>query len=718
MADQATSLFSAQWRRVAQLKPRLRSHVKIERQTFGGQVWFLILDPTTGRSHRLSPAVHHFVAGMDGERTMEALWFRTHERLGDDAPSQEDCIQILAQLHNADILICHLPPDFREIVERGRAQRRKQTFARFKNPLGIRIPLVDPDRFLTRTIRFVAPLMTPFGLIVWLAFLAFGLVLAGMHWNAFTSDFADRVLAADNLIVLLATFPIVKALHELGHGYAIKRWGGEVHEIGIMFLVFIPVPYVDAAGSTGFREKWKRAFVGAAGIMTEIPIAIIALIIWSEAEPGLVRAIAYNTVLITGISTLLFNANPLLRYDGYYVLADLIEMPNLATRANKYMTYLAQRYLLRARNTTSPVDRPDERWKLATYAILSFLYRMLIWVSIILLVASKFFIIGVALAIWAAWLMAGWPLFKAARYLVNSPALSGKRQRALGVAGGALGAIALIFFVIPAPLATIVEGVVWTPERAELRIGRSGVVRDIFAQAQDEVIPGDPILAIEDPITRAETVVTRLREKEIALKFRAALSSDPFLAGMAREELEEAGKRVEHAERKLGELDVKAGAAGRLIMATASDLPGQYVERGDLVGYVKGETGLVIRAVVPESEIALVRDRARRAHVRLISNPGVVHNAVIRRIGPSSTRKLPNPALSTEGGGRFSLDPAAQSPGQALTPFYEIELDADSIDDQNRIGGRAYIRIDLGREPLGAQIYRRARQVFLERLNV
>ena len=106
----------------------------------------------------------------------------------------------------------------------------------------------------------------------------------------------------------------MKALHELGHSYAVKRWGGEVHEIGIMFLVFMPVPYVDASESAGFQSKWQRAFVGAAGILVEIFLASLALFIWLNAEEGLVRAFAFNVMLIGGVSTLFFNGNPLLRF--------------------------------------------------------------------------------------------------------------------------------------------------------------------------------------------------------------------------------------------------------------------------------------------------------------------------------------------------------------------------------------------------------------------
>lgn len=719
MADESKKqLFSRQWHRVADLKPRLRPHARFSRQSFGGQTWHMLYDPATGRSHRLTPAVYSFVARMDGDRSMEELWLRTSEQLGDDCPTQDECIQILSQLHGADALICHLPPDVAEMTGRGRKFRRRQTIAKIRNPLGIRIPLVDPDRFLEKTLPFVRPLISPLGFLFWLLIVGYGVLLAAMHWSAYTTDFADRVLAADNLIVLWLTFPFVKALHELGHGYTVKRWGGEVHEMGVMFLVFVPVPYVDASGSAEFREKWKRALVGSAGILTELPIAAIALMIWVNAEPGLLRAIAYNTVLISSISTLLFNANPLLRYDGYYVLADLAEMPNLAQRSNRYIGYLVQRYVFKGKKTVSPADRADERWKLAAYAVASFCYRMFVWAAIILLVASKFFTIGILLAIWAAWLMLIWPLLKHAAFVLNSPVLAGRRFRAIGLTGAAVGGFVLLASAVPLPLATMSEGVVWTPEKAEIRAGRSGVVRDVFVEARRPIGPGDPVVSIEDPIVIAEAKVARLRLRESEMKYLAALTDNPYAARLYREEADTLAKRVEDAEEKVRKLVVESGAAGQLIMSRSDDLPGKFVMRGDLIGYVKGEDGVVVKTVIPEHEIALLRARQRGATVRLASRPWEKHKASIVRIGPSATRQLPSMALSKDGGGKFSLDPTSSQSPRTLEDVYHVELKADGLDDAELIGGRVYVRVDLGAEPLAMQFFRRARQVFLERLDV
>lgn len=141
------------------------------------------------------------------------------------------------------------------------------------------------------------------------------LVLAGIHWPALTENVLDNVFATQNVVILALTYPIVKLIHELGHGFIAKAHGGEVHELGVMFLVFFPVPYVDASSSTAFRSKYSRAGVAAAGILVEVLLAALAMYVWHVVEPGIVRAVAFNVMMICGFSTIVFNANPLLRFD-------------------------------------------------------------------------------------------------------------------------------------------------------------------------------------------------------------------------------------------------------------------------------------------------------------------------------------------------------------------------------------------------------------------
>ena len=281
-----------------------------------------------------------------------------------------------------------------------------------RNPLAMRFKLFDPEKFLVRFEPFVRPVFNWVGALVWLALVGYAVFLVGVHWPEFTRNVTDRVLAPENLVLVWIIFPILKALHEFGHAFAIKLLKGEVHEMGIIFLVFTPIPYVDASSSLAFRSKWERALVGAAGIFVELFLAAIAVLVWVNVEPGFVRSVAYNVVLIAGVSSLLFNVNPLLRFDGYYILMDLLEIPNLGQRGNRYLAYLVQRYLFGIRDAEPPLSSRGERIWFSIYSSAAFVYRIFIYTAIIVFIASNFFIAGVLIALWAIASMIVYPLFK------------------------------------------------------------------------------------------------------------------------------------------------------------------------------------------------------------------------------------------------------------------------------------------------------------------
>ena len=288
---------------------------------------------------------------------------------------------------------------------------------------------------------YVRPFFSWYGTVLWLALVTGALVLAGLHWGELTMDITDRVLAPQNLLIIWFTFPVLKAFHEFGHAFAVKRWGGEVHEMGVMLLVLMPVPYVDASAATAFRDKYPRVIVGSAGMLVEMAIAALAMFLWVNVEPGMVRAVAYNVILIAGVSTLLFNINPLLRFDGYYIFGDLIEIPNLRTRANRYFTYLTERFLLGLKESPEPEGSPGEKRWFLLFAVSSFIYRMFVTFAIVMLIAGQYFVFGVILAIFCVIGAIVLPLAKGFGYLFLNTRLRRNRVRAVGAVGAVIAVL-------------------------------------------------------------------------------------------------------------------------------------------------------------------------------------------------------------------------------------------------------------------------------------
>jgi len=517
---------------------------------------------------------------------------------------------------------------------------------------------------------------------------------------------------------LWLVYPVVKALHELGHGFATKVWGGEVHEMGIMFLVFMPVPYVDASAASAFREHQKRMLVGAAGIIVEVFLASVALFVWLIVEPGIVRAIAYNIMLIGGVSTLLFNGNPLLRFDGYYVMTDAIEIPNLGVRANRYFAYLFQRYLLGVKQAESPVSARGERFWFVTYGSAAFVYRILIMTAIIVFVAGKFFVIGVLLAIWAVVPLLLMPLWKAMSFLLFNPRLHHRRAHAITVSIMLFCVLAGVIFLLPVPLRTQAEGVVWLPERSIVRAGTDGFVLGLQVEPDMIVRKGTPLIVTQDPFLTAKQQLIESQLKELNLQYRDVRKDDRVRAGILKEEINEVEEDLASLRERIDRLVIRSPTAGRFVVPRAADLQGQYLRQGQLVGYVLDLEAATARVVVSQEAVGLVRQRTRGVELRFVSNPLEVLPASIQREVPGASNRLPAVALGSQGGGEMVIDPRD---AQGLTTFenvfqFDVGIAAQQIPEY--VGGRVYVQFDHGFESLGLQGYRAIRQLLLRRFNV
>jgi putative peptide zinc metalloprotease protein len=707
---------SPSWYRVAGLRPRLRSHARINRHVYRGRVWYVIEDRVSRRSHRLNPEAYYVAGLMDGRRSLQEIWDAAARRFGDDAPTQDEVIRLLGQLHFADILQCEVTPDVDELLRRAHRVSRRTWIATVLSPLAIRFPLFDPDRFLERWLPWYRPLFGAGGALVWLLVVGWGVALAAQHWGELSRDVTDRVLAPENLLIVGLVFPLLKGLHELGHACAVKAWGGEVHELGIMLLVLMPIPYVDASAASAFPEKPRRVMVGAAGMAVELFIAAIAMFLWVEAEPGLVRAVLYNVMLIAGISTVLFNANPLLRFDGYYMLCDVIGIPNLRQRSGQYLAAALERRLFGTR--PPPVEAaPRERAWLVFFAIASFLYRLFITFSIAVFIAGKYLLAGVVLAIWVVAASVVLPLARLAGFVAFSPRLRRQRARAVIASTAVAAALALAVFVLPLPLWTNVEGVVWVPEKAVVRAGADGFVQRVLAQPGTPVRAGEVLLEAEDPALPFEIRALEARRQELAARHQAERVESVVRAQITLEELRAVDADLARARERAGELTVRSPADGVFVLAAAQDLPQRFVRHGEQMGYVLPSAAATVRVLVPQDRIDLVRNRTRGVSVKLAERLDRTFAASIRREVPGASDRVPSLALSSAGGGAVALDPLSREHPRALQTHFEFELELPGVNPTG-IGGRVFVRFEHGREPLAQQAYRVLRQLFLQRFAV
>jgi len=704
------------WYRVADLRPDLRPGVDIREHRYRGRAVYVIVDAASSRSHKVSNIAHHLVRLMNGQRSVEELWQLTENKFGDDAPTQDEVIELLSHLHEADVLQTNVSPDVQELFSRYQKQRTNDWKQRFANPLSLRFALFDPTDFLSRTLKYVEPVFTAAGFLTWLVTVLSAVALTLLHWPELTAASLDEIVTPGNVLLVWFCYPLVKLLHELGHAYTARRWGCEVHELGLMFLVLIPLPYVDASSSAALADKRGRMLIAGMGIMTELAIASLALFIWLLVEPGAVRTLAYSIMLISGISTLLFNGNPLLRFDGYFVLADALEIPNLSSRSQAYLGYLIERYVFRIDALKSPAMSHDERFWLVAYGVSAFIFRYIVMVGIILYIADKFFVFGLLLAAWAVVAHGLMPLSRRVSYLLASPRLARQRNRALGISLTAVLALAILLFAVPVPLATLTEGVVWAPDESQVRAEADAFVTALVADPNAPVMAGEVLLITEDPELGANVAILDADLREATVRYNSLRLSDEIEASYVLEEIKSIKANLDRARERLAGLTIYSPSDGMFLVDRPQDIEGRYLKQGDVVGFVADMSSATVRVAITQEDIGLIRSRTRQVSLRFSDDLHTDVPATVRREVPAASDRLPSAVLGAAGGGQIAINAQDENGTQTIQSVFHIELDVAR--PVTRVGGRTYVRFSHGSEPLGVQWYRRIRQLFLRRFDV
>jgi putative peptide zinc metalloprotease protein len=483
------------------------------------------------------------------------------------------------------------------------------------------------------------------------------------------------------------------------------------------------VPYVDASAASAFPSRRRRIVVSAAGMMAELVLAALALAVWSAAEPGLVRAIAFNTLVIAGVSTLFFNGNPLLRFDAYYILMDLIGVQNLGSRAPRWWGWLLHRFGFGLKRWPNPArDRYEAVW-FALYQPLSYAYRLWLTFSIALFVASSYFALGVALAAWSVALTILLPLGRGLWHVATGAGVAPRRGRALGVVAVLAALLVAGLTLTPVPHGTVVQGVVRAPEAGAITTATDGTLDASARLSTGAVEAGQPVLTVQDPLAAAELRVLAARVRVAAARLRAAearAADERSGAGIAVAQAAYRYREAEHRDREAEEAARRVDAPiDGVFVATPDRLAaGRPVRRGEIIGHVLDPRTTRVQVAIPVSAIDLVRRSPERVAVRFADRPRQRHTGHVTAMAPEPTHQLPAPALAQQAGGPFALDPADPEGRASLTALVLSEVVVVSPDPPPPLGARVYVRFDHGAPPLWQRLARGLRQLFLAELGV
>lgn len=713
--------FSPFWHRIRLLKPRLRPHVQITRQHYRGRRWHILSDPTSNQFYRLNPIAYDFVGMLDGQRDIETAWKASLQKFGDAAPTQNELIQLIGQLHSQNLLSVDTTPETEQLLSRGRERVKKKATAQVIGIMYLKVKVFNPDRILAACEPILRPILNRWGFLAWCALLLYAAYSLLAHTDKLFSSFNQQhIFDPQYLWLIPVAFVITKAIHEFGHGILVKRFGGQVPEFGFMLLVFFPSPYVDASAAWAFPSKWQRIAVGAGGMMFELVVASVAALIWTWAQESgqgndAVARLSYNILVSTSIATILFNANPLMRFDGYYMLSDFVETPNLAQRSNRQLLQYFQKYIYRMKNIQPVTTLPGEHAILTIYGLLAFAYRIFLFITITLFVLGQFFAIGIVLAIWtaAAWFLV--PAGKFLHWLATNSGHSDHRFRSVAISIAMVALFAVLVGVIPMPDRRHGSGVIESTERTTLFFGTEGFVTQVHKRPGERVEAGEAIVSLENRDMQERLNSVRSQIDEFAISEREAIAKgDPSVAGLARERIRAATDNLQEVERRIAALVVRAPHAG----VVAGDDPavrlGAYVKRGDTVCRVVDPSSIRITATLDQRQAAWLFDALRTTpgatplscQIRLLSNIDTIVDAKSFEPVQAGQRVLPSSALGFVGGGQFETDTQDQSGRVARRPQFNVRIvpvDAANLAQQVLPGERVRVRFKLEPRPLLSQ---------------
>jgi putative peptide zinc metalloprotease protein len=718
----AESIFSDQWYKLSGLHPFLRPTVLVERQWVRGELWYL-LTPTTGSAtYRLNKSAYSFIGRCNGLKTIQEIWNDLLAAEPEATLSQHEVIELLITVQTKGFVEFEKTADARQLLEDIATERRRETRQKL-NPLAFKVKLGNPQRWLSK-IDWLAPMLfSSVGLSIFAILLAVGVFNIVEEYQAL-EQYAAQWLATPRLILIVwCVYPFIKLVHETAHALAVLRWGGRVQEVGISLMLLFPVPYVDASDASRFARPYQRALVGAAGIFAELMMAVFGLILWRVSQPGLIHDIGFVVAFTGGVSTLLFNGNPLIKMDAYFVLADVLQMPNLAQRSQTFFKQFVQKFLLGMKGLKPTACRPGELLWLAIYSPISWVYRVMISVWMVMWIGEFSPTAGYAMAIFGVITLLLMPLVKSVWYLKNDlPAGPGSGYWQTQARAFVLFAlvVGLIGFA-PLPERRVIAGVVWMPDKAQIKTQGEGFVERVLATNGQVLSAGDGAVQMADPAAVAQLQKLRAKQEGLQGAVAQTMMTDLAKSRQFQLELDQLNRQIAVETDKLADLVAKADAPGKVYVKDADDIEGRFFKRGEIIGYVMSAANApkefqpIVRVAVEQDDVALLKGRVKAVELQLAGDAKNSYQSTLLRDTPAALIKLPSAALGDKAGGELTTDPQDKDGLRTARPTFafDVSLPFEAIQSNGFVGQKAYVRFDLGSSPLAAQWLRRAQQTML-----
>lgn len=674
----------------------LRRDLAICVREFGGQPIYVIEDEINSRFFRIGLSEYTFLSVLDGHTTFADALGQTASVMKEDALPESEAAAFCRWLIENRLASTPQSESSARLFEANEQVRRRKQKG-LLNPMFVKIPLMNPDSLLKPAAAIVGWFFAWPMLIVWLLVLSVGVLSVAMNWSEAVTG-SSMIIDDGNWIWLLATWVLLKLVHECAHGIACRRFGGSVREAGALLLLFIPLPYVDVTSAWRFDSKWQRIIVSAAGMYAELFVAAIAAIVWGNTEVGLLHQHAFNVMLSGSLMTVLFNANPLMRFDGYYILTDLLELPNLAAHGQQSLMRIGRRIFFGL--STSEQNWPEgHATTILLYGVLAFVWRVLICVGLVLAADALYFGAGIVLAAIAVVLWVLLPMWKLVRFVIaGSKTERPNRRQFAAVAGSLFVAGFAICNYIPWYSRFEAPAVVDFKTVVDVRTGVSGFVESVNVSCGQQVEKGDVLITLRNPelATRRFELVRHLEKTQ--QQARQFFDQEQIAAWQVSQGNEASLQtQLYELDDQQAQLVVRAPASGRVLDSRLAELSGTWLQRGAPMLTIGDENSKHVAALIaPESADAFTRHLDQDLTVHVYGTGVRSFTGRLRSLSPRASVEIIHPAFAATAGGPLSVVANNESGGDAqhlqfVQPQLRAEVVAPSQSLQNVRPGRSAI---------------------------
>ena len=740
MSTLADSMISSASRPLAL---RMRPDLATKQQNYHGTSYWIVKDPVGLNYYRFHEEEYAILSMLDGQTSLEQIKERFERQFTPQRIDFSDLQQFIGTLHRSGLVISEASGQGKRLRERRDQKKRREFIGKFTNVFAVRFRGIDPDRLLTWMYRYTKWIYSPATVAFCLAMGVVALMLVLSNFEIFRAKLPTfhQFFGPHNWIYLGITLGLVKVLHEFGHGLTCKHFGGECHEMGAMLLVFTPCLYCNVSDSWMLPNKWHRVAIGAGGMFVELTLASIATFIWWFTDStSLINNICLSVMFICSVSTLLFNGNPLLRFDGYYIVMDILEIPNLRQKCSEVLKRFAVGVCLGIEQPDNPFLPEKRRFLFGCYTIAAVIYRWVVVLSILwflnkVLEPYGLQVIGRAIAAVGLFGLIVMPVYKMVKFFyVPGRMHKMKKHRLLATAGVLSAAIAAVVF-IPLPYYVTCSFIIEPRDATVVYASVPGQLESTGAKLGQTVTSGQILARMDDLDLRLKIVEMegRLEEAKIQMDYltnqRSASREAVQRIQLLKTSISTLEGQLNKKRKELKQLTIIAPIAGTVLPAetrqpsqSGNELPTMTSSplREENIGVTLTKQDMICRIGDPARlEAILIIDQKDIDYIKVGDTVQLKLDALaystlfknedggqlkIAKIALEEMKASPM-ALTSQAGGELDTKVDKSGVARPLSTSYRARVPLDDSKGRLHISMRGRAKIRAGSRTLGARLW-------------